>query len=46
MRRVNTEIKQGADNLTIEAISSLYNYRAVAAVRENVSNGIDAHTEA
>ncbi len=46
MRRVNTEIKQGADNLTIEAVSSLYNYRAVAAVRENVSNGIDAHTEA
>lgn len=46
MRRVNTEIKKGADNLTIEAISSLYNYRAVAAVRENVSNGIDAHTEA
>lgn len=46
MRRVNTEIKQGADNLTIDAISSLYNYRAVAAVRENVSNGIDAHTEA
>lgn len=46
MRRVNTEIKQGADSLTIEAISTLYNYRAVAAVRENVSNGIDAHTEA
>lgn len=46
MRRVNTEIKKGADNLTIEAVSSLYNYRAVAAVRENVSNGIDAHTEA
>lgn len=46
MRRVNTEIKQGADNLTIEAVSSLYNYRAVAAVRENISNAIDAHTEA
>ena len=26
MRRVNTEIKQGADSLTIEAISTLYNY--------------------
>ena len=46
MRRVNTQIKKGADNLTIEAISSLYNYRAVAAVRENISNAIDAHTEA
>ena len=46
MRRVHTEIKQGADNLTIEAVSSLYNYRAVAAVRENISNAIDAHTEA
>lgn len=44
--QVSTTIKPGADSLTIEAISHLYNYKAVAALRENIGNALDAMTEA
>lgn len=46
VRRVSTTIKPGADTLTIEAISHLYNYRMVAALRENIGNALDAMVEA
>ena len=42
---VDTTIKDGADKLTIEAIATLYNYKLLAAVRENVSNALDANTD-
>lgn len=46
IRRVSTTIKPGADTLTIEAISHLYNYKLVAALRENIGNALDAMVEA
>lgn len=46
VRRVSTTIKPGADTLTIEAISHLYNYKMVAALRENIGNALDAMVEA
>lgn len=46
VRQVSTTIKPGADTLTIEAISHLYNYKMVAAMRENIGNALDAMVEA
>lgn len=46
VRQVSTTIKPGADTLTIEAISHLYNYKLVAALRENIGNALDAMVEA
>lgn len=46
VRQVSTTIKPGADTLTIEAISHLYNYKMVAALRENIGNALDAMVEA
>lgn len=46
VRQVSTSIKPGADSLTIEAISHLYNYKLVAALRENIGNALDAMVEA
>ena len=46
VRQVSTTIKPGADALTIEAISHLYNYKLVAALRENIGNALDAMVEA
>ena len=45
-RQITTSIKPGADSLTIEAISHLYNYKLVAALRENIGNALDAMVEA
>ena len=46
VRQVTTTIKPGADSLTIEAISHLYNFKLVAALRENIGNALDAMVEA
>lgn len=46
MKNLTTSINSGATGLTIEAISSLYSHPASSAVREVLSNALDAHTEA